>query len=54
MFYSATPGIWQLLEERIDDESSFPNGVTSSGDAADIDRHMQYIWGPRYILKMIR
>ncbi len=38
MYYSAN---WQLLEERIDDDWS----AQSSTD----DRHMQYVWGPRYI-----
>lgn len=37
MYYSAA---WQLLEERIDD-----NLDTAPG----IDRHQQYVWGPRYI-----
>lgn len=42
MYYSAE---WQVVEERYDDESSFP----ANGNDADVDRHMQYIWGTRYI-----
>lgn len=43
MYYSAS---WQLLEERIDDDGpTFPDSPTST----DIDRHMQYAWGIRYI-----
>ena len=42
MYYSAG---WQLLEERIDDDSPF----TPDPLAADIDRHVQHMWGPRYI-----
>ena len=42
MYYSAG---WQLLEERIDDDSPF----TPDPLAADVDRHVQHMWGPRYI-----
>ncbi|MEE8154260.1 MAG: RHS repeat-associated core domain-containing protein [Phycisphaerales bacterium] len=42
MYYSTA---WQLLEERIDDDSTFP---TDPNDA-DIDRHVQYVWGQGYI-----
>ena len=42
MYYSAG---WQLLEERIDDDSPF----TPDPGSADIDRHVQHMWGPRYI-----
>lgn len=41
MYYSAN---WQLLEERIDDDNVANPGV---------DRHMQYVWGPRYIDDLI-
>jgi RHS repeat-associated protein len=47
MYYSAN---WQLLQEFIDDDSTFPSG--GEGQAAldgDNDRRMQYLWGPRYI-----
>jgi RHS repeat-associated protein len=47
MFYSAN---WQLLQEFIDDDSTFPSG--GAGQAAlagDNERRMQYLWGPRYI-----
>ena len=36
MYYSSD---WQLLEERIDDDLA----------SGTIDRHVQYVWGPRYI-----
>ncbi len=43
MYYSAS---WQLLEERLDDDGpTFADSPTST----DIDRHMQYAWGIRYI-----
>ena len=40
MYYSAASGGWQLLEERIDDDNDATPGT---------NRHVQYIWGPRYI-----
>lgn len=42
MYYSAN---WQLCEERIDDDSPFTDDPTH----ADIDRHVQYVWGHGYI-----
>ncbi|MEE8154258.1 MAG: hypothetical protein V3T53_04785 [Phycisphaerales bacterium] len=42
MYYSAG---WQLCEERIDDDSPFTDDPTSG----DIDRHVQYVVGARYI-----
>jgi hypothetical protein len=39
MYYSAD---WQLLEEHIDDDT---DAMTPDG----VDRHMQYVWGPRYL-----
>ncbi len=41
-YYSAG---WQLCEERIDDDWPFTDDPTH----ADIDRHVQYVWGQRYI-----
>ena len=38
MYYSAN---WQLLEERIDDDAL--------AQEPEVNRHMQYIWGKRYI-----
>jgi RHS repeat-associated protein len=37
---SAASGCWQLLEERIDDDNDAAPGT---------NRHVQYLWGPRYI-----
>ncbi len=42
MYYSAG---WQLCEERIDDDATFP----TDPDDADIDRHVQYVAGNRYV-----
>ncbi|MCI0629301.1 MAG: dockerin type I domain-containing protein [Phycisphaerales bacterium] len=53
MFYSAN---WQLLEERIDNEWPFQPGAVKEGDtsyADDIETHLQYIWGPRYIDELL-
>ncbi|MCP3980356.1 MAG: hypothetical protein GY716_13725 [bacterium] len=44
MFYSAS---WQLLEERVDDEAPFD--AVPDPESADIDRHVQHVWGVRYI-----
>jgi len=40
MDYSTTSGGWQILEERIDDDNDANPGT---------NRHLQYLWGPRYI-----
>ena len=42
MYYSATPGMWQLLEEDVWDD-------WTAQTPGDIDRHVQYVWGARYI-----
>ncbi len=36
---------WQMCEERIDDDATFP----TDPDDADIDRHVQYVAGIRYV-----
>ncbi len=46
MYY---PGGWQLREERIDEDPNFPSSPTSG----DIDRHVQYLWGLRYLDDLI-
>ena len=42
MYYSAG---WQMCEERVDDDATFP----TDPDDADIDRHVQYVAGVRYV-----
>ncbi|MDY7110425.1 MAG: RHS repeat-associated core domain-containing protein [Planctomycetota bacterium] len=42
MHYSAAPGMWQPLQEDVRD-------AWTEQTPGDIDRHVQYVWGSRYI-----